>query len=140
VTRALYGGSLDEDRLGELAPVVFAAASEGDQVAGSIVDALADEVVAWAVATIRRLRLVRLEVPVVLAGGVFLTPYGGLVDRIRAGVHAVAPGALVRPLDAPPVVGSALLGLDRLPLAAGRRRAAEGRLRTALTIERLVPG
>jgi N-acetylglucosamine kinase-like BadF-type ATPase len=140
VTSALYSGRLAEDRLGDLAPVVFAAAADGDRLAAQIVDALADEVVAWAVATIRRLHLVRRDVPVVLAGGVFRTAYAPFLDRIRARILAVAPSAVVRPLEAPPVVGSALIGLDRTTLDPGRRREAEARLRAGLTFERLAPG
>jgi N-acetylglucosamine kinase-like BadF-type ATPase len=140
VTRALYDGRLDEDRLADLAPVVFEAAADGDAVAAGIVDALADEVVAWAVATIRRLRLARRGVPVVLAGGVFRAAYTPFVDRIRAGIHAVAPSAVIGTLGAPPVVGSALIGLDRTTDDPGRRRVAEARLRATLTFERLGPG
>lgn len=140
VTRALYGGRLDEDRLADLAPVVFEAAADGDAVAAGIVDALADEVVAWASATIRRLHLVRRDVPVVLTGGVFRTAYAPFADRIRAGILVVAPSATVTPLDSPPVVGAALIGLDRSMPDPGPRRAAEARLRAILTFERLAPG
>src|SRR5205085_11621915 len=35
VTHAFYSGRLDEDRVGDLAPVVFATAAEGDAVARS---------------------------------------------------------------------------------------------------------
>ena len=41
-----------------------------------------------------------------------------LLERVEAGVHAVAPRATVRPLDAPPVLGSALLGFDLLGVPA----------------------
>lgn len=137
VTRALYLGRLPEARLGELSTIVFAAAGEGDPVARSIVDELADEAVAWAVAAIRRLHLARRDVPVVLAGGVFSTADVPFLERIRAGVRRVAPAARVEPLSAPPVLGAALLGLDRLDLAD--RPAVEARLRAALTAGRLGP-
>ena len=48
LTRAIEAGSCPERRLRELSPVVFAAAGEGDAVARSIVDRLADELVAMA--------------------------------------------------------------------------------------------
>ena len=120
-----------------LPPIVFAAAADGDLVAGSIVDDVADEVVAWAVAMIRRLHLTRRDVPVVLSGGIIRTSYTPFHDRIRTGIKAVAPAARIVPLAAPPVLGAALLGLDRRELSAGERLAAEARLRDALTFERL---
>lgn len=138
LTIALYTGRLDaRDLRQRLPPIVFRAAADGDAEARRIVDALADEIVAWAVAMIRRLHLVRREVPVVLAGGIFQTTYGPLVERIRSRVVAVAPAARIRPLAAPPVVGAALLGLDRLGLSPTEYAAAEDRLRAALTFERL---
>jgi N-acetylglucosamine kinase-like BadF-type ATPase len=137
LTTELYFGRLDPDRLRALTPLVFELAGEGDAVARSIIDDLADEVVAWARAMIRRLHLTRRDVPVVLSGGVFRTTYGPFFERIRAGVAAVAPAAQVEPLRAPPVLGSALLGLDRLELGSAAHAAAEARLRAALTHERL---
>ena len=124
VTRRFYDGRLDERRIGDLAPVVFATAGDGDPVARAIVDHLADELVAMATALIRRLRLRSLDVEVVLGGGVFRTDDRPFHERLAAGIRAVAPRAtLVRPV-APPVAGSALLALDRLD-PAGRPPTAE---------------
>ena len=67
-----------------------------------------------ATAIIRRLHLTRRDVDVTLAGGVFRADDPVFEARIAAGVHAVAPRARVHRLDAPPVLGAALLGLDRL--------------------------
>ncbi|HEX5147465.1 MAG TPA: hypothetical protein VFW02_00190, partial [Candidatus Limnocylindrales bacterium] len=51
----------------------------------------------------------------------------------REGIRAVAPGAEVRHSEALPVLGAALLGLDRLDgLTTGDRVMAEARLREAL--------
>lgn len=137
LTNELYSGRLDPERLRELPPLVFAAAADGDPVAGAILDDLADEVVAWAVAMIRRLHVTRTDVPVVLSGGIFRATYEPFVNRIRSRIEAVAPAARVRVLDAPPVLGAALIGLDRLDLTPTQRTAAETRLRSALTFERL---
>ena len=72
----------------------------------------------------------------VLAGGVFRASDAAFEARIAAGVQAVAPAATVRRLDAPPVLGAALLGLDRLPgLTLGERSAAESRLRAEVVAE-----
>ena len=74
LTMAMYHGRVSERRIGELSPVVFAAAMDGDEAARAIVDRLADELVAMAGAMIRRLRLTRSDPEVVLGGGVFRTP------------------------------------------------------------------
>ena len=138
LTVALYSGRLDADRLRQdLPPLVFRAAADGDAVAEGILDDLADEIVAWTVAMIRRLHLTRVDVPVVLAGGMFQTTHEPFLDRIRRRIAAVAPRAVVRLLAAPPVLGAALLGLDRSDLGQAERSAAEARLRAALTFERL---
>ena len=113
VVRALYTGRLAAERLGELSPVVFAAAVSGDAVAREIVDRLADELGVMAVALIRRLRLRRLDPDVVLAGGVFRAEDAAFHLRLAGAVSAVAPDARVVRLEAPPVLGSALLGLER---------------------------
>ena len=134
VLEGIRNGLIARDRIVlELPPLVFAAAANGDAVARSIVDALADEVVTMVVASLRRLRLLRTEVDVTLGGGVFRAEDPAFVTRIRAGVCETAPNARVAVLDGPPVVGAALLGLDH----AGARDGAAARLRGQLTTARM---
>jgi N-acetylglucosamine kinase-like BadF-type ATPase len=135
VTYAIYEGRLAERRLGELAPVLFAVAQAGDAEARGIADHLADELAGTAVATIRRLRLVRAAVPVILSGGVFRTDDAAFHARLRERIVAAVRGARVQLLGVPPVAGAALLGLDRL----GAPASAHERLRTELTEAYLVP-
>jgi N-acetylglucosamine kinase-like BadF-type ATPase len=135
VTRAIYLRQVPESRLLELAPVAFEASRSGDAVAGAIVDRLADEVVAMAGSAIRRLRLGSAPVHVALGGGMFRDRDERLLGRVMAGVHAIAPQAIVRPLDAPPVLGSALLGLDVL----GAPEGSAARVREMLTEEAIAP-
>ena len=133
LTRAVEAGTIPQARLRELSPVVFQAASSGDAVARSIVDRLADELVVMATAMIRRLSLTRRAPEVVLAGGVFDAHDDRFELRILDGVRAVARGATIRRADSPPVLGAALLGLDRLDgRVAGRPGTAEKRLRESL--------
>jgi N-acetylglucosamine kinase-like BadF-type ATPase len=135
VMEAMYVGRLDPDRVVELPPVVFRAATDGDAVARTILDGLADEVVAMAGAAIRRLRVRQLDVEVILGGGVFLGGDGAFLERVERGIAGVAPKAIVRRLAAPPVLGAALLGLD----AVHADPRAEARVRRALTHARLAP-
>jgi N-acetylglucosamine kinase-like BadF-type ATPase len=114
LTMAMYDRRVSQRRIGELSPVVFAAAMEGDAAARAIVDRLADEIVAMAGAMIRRLRLRRLDPEIVLGGGVFRTPDAAFRSRIESGVQSIAPRARLVRSEAPPVAGAALLGLDAL--------------------------
>jgi len=132
VTRAMYDGRISETRVGELSPVVFAAAQEGDAVARAIVDRLAAELVGMAAALIRRLRISSQDLEVVLAGGVFRADDPEFYAALERGVRAVAAQAKLIRLRWPPVVGAALLGLDMLaggdagPEVAARLRASIG--------------
>jgi N-acetylglucosamine kinase-like BadF-type ATPase len=136
VMEAIYFGRLSEMRAAELPPVVFAAAAGGDAVARTIVERQADEIVTMATTAIRRLRMVREDVHVVLGGGLFRNGDEGFVARISEGVRRVAPDASVGVLESPPVVGAALLGLDRLGLTASAKR----RVREQLTHAALAGG
>ncbi|MGZ4481726.1 MAG: BadF/BadG/BcrA/BcrD ATPase family protein, partial [Gaiellales bacterium] len=132
VMEAIYLGRLDPALLTELPPVVFDVAQRGDAVGRALIDQLAGEVVAMAGAAIRKLRLTRLDVEVVLGGGVFRNRDAQFLEAIEAGITAVAPAARITVLQAPPVVGSALMGLDRLAASNG----ALERVRRTLTHER----
>ena len=133
LTVAMYRGRIPWHRHREIAPLVFAAAAAGDPVAREIVDRQADEIVAWATAAIRRVRLGRLDPDVVLAGGVFRAEDPAFYARIEAGVRAAAPRArLVRLGDA----AGRGRGADRAGPAARRRQRrhdVEARLRAELT-------
>ena len=130
---AIYFGRIDEQRLAEVAPVLFKVAIQGDAIAREVVERQADEVVTMAGTAIRRLRMQRLDVHVVLGGGVFRTDDHAFFDRIGAGLREVAPAAEVRVLAAPPVAGAAMIGLDGL----GASKAAQARVRHSLTHQRL---
>ncbi len=133
VVEAIYLGRIDEERVLELPPLVFAAAERGDRAAAEIVGRQVEEVVTMVAAAIRRLGLADRDTDVVLGGGLFQRDDPVFLDRIRAGITAVAPAATLRQVTAPPVVGAALLGLDRL----GAPPEAARRLRASLTHERL---
>jgi N-acetylglucosamine kinase-like BadF-type ATPase len=111
---ALHLGQIGFERLGELAPLVFDAADSGDQVARDLVRKLADEIALMAGAVIRRLDLTSAAVPVILGGGVLAARNPLLIDTITAQIAIVAPESTVRVIEAAPVAGAALLGLDRI--------------------------
>src|SRR5271166_6277546 len=127
VLEAAYTGALPYGRLPEIARVVLDAASAGDGPADGAVGLLVDEVVAMIAAAVRRLELGTSPVEVVVGGGVFENP--DFSHRVLEAVQWHVPSAALRPLDAPPVLGAALLGLDAI--AAGP--AAEAKLRAELS-------
>jgi N-acetylglucosamine kinase-like BadF-type ATPase len=125
VLSAVYTGALDYGRLFELARVCLDAAAGGDEAAAGAVRLLSDEVVAMATAIIARLGAQGGPVDVVLGGGLFGTAYAGFAMQVEAGIRLVAPQARFCRLEASPVLGAALLGLD----AFGASGQAEARLR-----------
>jgi N-acetylglucosamine kinase-like BadF-type ATPase len=126
---SLHLGVITEERVQEVTPLLFRAADRGDAVAVSLVQRQADEIVALAVSAMHRLDLMDDPVDIVLGGGVLTAGHALLLDAIDAGLAERAPKANARVVDAPPVVGAALLGLDRI----GASGAAQARLRSGVT-------
>ncbi|OEJ59035.1 ATPase [Streptomyces agglomeratus] len=116
---ALHLGRIAPARRHELAPVLFAVASEGDRVARSVVYRQAEEVVAMSTVALGRLGLLTEEAPVLLGGSVLAARHPLLDDRVAALMADRAPKAVLRVVTAPPVLGAALLGLDRTGAPAG---------------------
>ena len=124
----IYSGAIPYARLFELARVLLDAAAQGDAPAREMADILADEITAFVRAAVVRLDLQNEAVEVVLGGGIFDTTDTAFHARVAAGIHAVAPRATLVRLDAPPVLGAALIGLE----AEGASPAALEALRQAL--------
>jgi N-acetylglucosamine kinase-like BadF-type ATPase len=124
----VHRGLIDGPTLRSIAPVVFTAAAGGDSVARAIVERLADELLGWVAAAVRRLGLADAAVPVVLGGAVLQARHPLLVDRFRVGLASIAPLATVTVLDVAPVAG-ALAGALR---AAGAEESALVRARGGL--------
>jgi N-acetylglucosamine kinase-like BadF-type ATPase len=124
----IYKGTLPYARLFELARVLLDAAADGDAPAREAADTLADEIAAFVRAAVVRLDLQDEAVEVVLGGGVFNTSDTAFHHRVAEGVRAAAPRAVLVRLDAPPVLGAALMGLD----AEGAPPDALAALRQAL--------
>ncbi|MFC9057392.1 N-acetylglucosamine kinase [Streptomyces sp. NPDC005047] len=118
---ALHLRHVEPARRHELTPVLFATAAAGDPLARSVVDRQADEVVAMATVALTRLDLLSEPAPVLLGGSVLAARHPQLDDRIRELLAARAPKAVPTVVTARPVLGAALLGLDRVGAAAGAR-------------------
>jgi N-acetylglucosamine kinase-like BadF-type ATPase len=111
---AVHLGSLSEADCMELTPVLFAVAAAGDEVASGLVRRQAEEVVTLAVAAMRRLGVLGEPLPVVLGGGVLTAGHPQLMNEIDRLLADAAPLAVPKVVRTPPVVGAALLGLDRV--------------------------
>ncbi|MET9909955.1 BadF/BadG/BcrA/BcrD ATPase family protein [Streptomyces sp. NPDC006476] len=122
---ALHLEEVEPVRRHELTPVLFATAADGDPIARALVDRLADEVVTMATVALTRLDLLEEETPVLLGGGVLAAQHPQLNDGIRDLLAVRAPKAVARVVTASPVLGAALLGLDRV----GAEREVHERVR-----------
>jgi N-acetylglucosamine kinase-like BadF-type ATPase len=129
VALAVHTGRIPPDRLADLAPVLLATANGGDPVAAHLVRRLAEEVATMGLAALADLDLLDHPAEVVLGGGVLAARDTALLTQIEHRYAAAAPRAALRVVSAPPVLGAALLGLDRL----GRPDGAEERLRADFT-------
>jgi N-acetylglucosamine kinase-like BadF-type ATPase len=133
VILGVYRGTIGYAELFGLTPVLLAVANAGDEVARAVVLRQADEVCAMALVAARNLGLVGggpdgAPVPVVLGGSVLAARDPLLTGAITERLTARLPTASVRIIDAPPVVGAALLGLDQTDAPA----ASLARLRAAV--------
>ena len=97
------------------APVVFQVAAEGDPVAREVVLWAGRELGSLAIGVIRQLSFEELDFDVVLAGS-FYNGSPLIAEAMREAIHAVAPGARLVRLCAPPVVGGVLLGMEQVGL------------------------
>jgi N-acetylglucosamine kinase-like BadF-type ATPase len=131
VARAFHLQEMPTSRLGELAPVVLAVCAE-DSVAAGIVQRVADEVIAFAGAAIRRLELTGADPDVVLGGSLLRAVSAGVVETIAREVQRVAPAARVVVAPSEPIVGAALLALDAVAADASAVARARAELDAAV--------
>jgi N-acetylglucosamine kinase-like BadF-type ATPase len=127
VARAFHLGELPMARVGELAPVVLAVCDE-DPVAAGIVGRLAEEVIAFATAAVRRLELTGADPDVVLGGSLLRAVPPSVIETIAREVKRLAPDARILVAPSEPIVGAALLALD----AVGADGSATSRARAEL--------
>lgn len=137
VAVAVHEGRISHEELLGLTTVLFAAASEGDPAAISLVERQGEEICLMISAAQRQLSLPLADpLPVILGGGLLQARNTLLTATITRRLARDIPGASPRIVDTPPIVGAALLGLDHLAAVSdsGRRvapAAAAARLREA---------
>jgi N-acetylglucosamine kinase-like BadF-type ATPase len=124
LARAIHLEEMPLSRLGELAQVVLAVCDE-DAVASGIVRRVADEVIAFAVAALRRLEVTGTDPDVILGGSLLRAIPPSVVEAIAREVQLTAQDARVLISPSEPIVGAALLALDAV--AADRSATARAR-------------
>ncbi|WP_329019016.1 N-acetylglucosamine kinase [Streptomyces sp. NBC_00690] len=118
---ALHRKNIPKARRHEVVPVLFATSADGDPVARSLVRRQAEEIVVMSTVALAKLGLLEEEVPVLLGGSVVAARHPELDGQIAALMAEKAPKAVIRVVTAPPVLGAALFGLDRLGAPAAAR-------------------
>jgi N-acetylglucosamine kinase-like BadF-type ATPase len=108
----VYHGQLPLASIAGLAPLVGAAAEDGDRCAQEILTRAAGELCLAASAVIGRLRMEGEAFPCVLSGGAFGIP--ALAEGMTRRMAEVAPGAAVRRLVRPPAAGAVRLAIEAL--------------------------
>jgi N-acetylglucosamine kinase-like BadF-type ATPase len=97
------------------APLIFDVAAQGDAVAQGIVTWAGKELGSLAVGVIRQLDLAEEAFDVVLSGSLYKAGQP-LIETMRQTIQAAAPKANLVRLEAPPVVGGVLLGMEQVGL------------------------
>jgi N-acetylglucosamine kinase-like BadF-type ATPase len=114
VAAQFHLGNLSSARMHDIVPILFDAATAGDDAALTTVRRQAEEIVALVSATMRRLDLHGADTDVVLGGGILASDDPVLMQPLKSLLGQREPSATVRLLRDPPVVGAALLGLEKL--------------------------
>jgi N-acetylglucosamine kinase-like BadF-type ATPase len=112
VAVAVDRGEITEREVFAFAPVVFAAADDGDEVAAALVRRLGTEVLDYVRALTRRMQLGGQTFDVVLGGSALQAGNQVLLQHVRTGVAALSPQARLTVLDVPPVAGAVAAALD----------------------------
>jgi N-acetylglucosamine kinase-like BadF-type ATPase len=137
VVIGMHLGTIGHSARHELVPLLFEVAGRGDKVASDVVLRQATEICVMVTVAARRLELSATHgVPVILGGSLMTARDPLLSSAIADELAESLPGAEVRIVDVPPVVGAALLGLDHV----GASPAAAARLRECAAATWELPG
>lgn len=111
--RGLMEGKLPEERVPQIAPLLFAEAGQGDAAAIAIVTHFAKGCAELLTNGLKRLEMTKLEVEIVISGGIFKSNSHLLRSTLFREVQMAAPGAVFVDAHYEPVVGAAILALER---------------------------
>jgi N-acetylglucosamine kinase-like BadF-type ATPase len=113
----------------DAAPLIFAAAHEGDLVARTTIEWAGKELGSLALSIIHQLGFEKMAFDIVLVGSLFK---GGalLVNPMRQVILDTAPLARLVQLAVPPAIGAVLLGMEQIgaPTSASRQALARSKV------------
>ena len=138
VGEGLHFGRIDDHRLSELTPLIFAEAARGDWAASKLVERLALEIATMALVSLRRLDLLGAPADVVLGGGILRAGHADLLADVERRIRTEAADVTLRVVTDAPVVGAVLLALDKV--GASPEAEAVARVETSALLERTAVG
>jgi N-acetylglucosamine kinase-like BadF-type ATPase len=109
----VYVPGLSKHQIAALAPLVIDVVREGDTVGLSLLREGVDELAQCVNAVAHRLDLVMMPYELTLVGGLFRAG-DLLMDLLEEAIMAQTPTCRITPPEMPPVLGAALLGLEKL--------------------------
>jgi N-acetylglucosamine kinase-like BadF-type ATPase len=101
----------------QLPPLLFEAAYEGDELAARIIYDFGKGNAGLVTHAIKKLDMTNLEFDVIVSGGIFKGKGSLLMDVLNTYIHMVAPRARLVNARYEPVVGAALLALEKAGVA-----------------------
>jgi len=105
------------------APLIFECAAQGDKVALDLLKWAGDELGEMVIAVARQINVTQSSPDVILIGGLFRgTP--SLKSLVTAKVGSVIPKATYLNMQAPPVVGAVVLGMEQAGVSANAIQSA----------------
>lgn len=107
-----YANNLES--IAELSPLVFKAAAIGDDPSSAIIKAFGEGYAEMAIAGLRRMHMLDLDVEIVLSGSIFTSQGRLLYETIQTTIHKAAPKAQLVNSRFEPLVGAVMLGLESL--------------------------
>lgn len=125
---------LNHQRIKSLAPIVFEVSEAGDPIARRLIRDQGVELGTAANAILHRLNMADEDCDIVLGGSLFYGKGDLLMNTVYEMVHGVAPRAVVKRLELPPVVGAVLFAADSIGATIDQQR-----LRTTPPKELQVP-
>ncbi len=120
-------GTLPMDKTIQFAPKLFELAYNGDAVSQRLVKTFSERIANYAITGIQRFHMQEDDVDVVLSGGIFKVKNPILVDTVKAKIKERLPRATVVNAYYEPVVGSIIVGLQKL-----NNSPVEGRIRECI--------
>jgi len=112
--RSLIEGKISENRIPDIAPIVFDEAEKGDLAARNIVTDFGEGCAELLTSGLQRLGMTHLDVEIVLSGGIFKARSPLLRGTLEKDILKIAPKSRLVEARYEPVVGAVLYALEKM--------------------------